>query len=456
MYKYEIIAEQLRENIQSKTLQPNQQLPSLREMATAFSTSIGTIQEAYNYLEKENFIYSVPKKGFFVLGGNIHASSENMLVDFYSGAPDIRYISCQDFKQCINKATNLYYKQLFSYSSSQGIPELISALQKHLMDYQVHTREENIVVVSGSQMVLDLLCRMPFPNGKQTILVEQPAYYGMIKNLEITQAPRMGIMRGPQGINFDELERAFRYDNIKFFYTVSRYHNPSGQSYTKKEREELVRLADKYNVYIVEDDIAAEFETDTKRDPIYFSDIYDKVIYIKSFSKILMPGLRLAAVVLPPLLINTFLDFKQWTDTYSAILSQGALTIFLESGLYQKNRKEIRNIYMGRMKKLREVAESIDTDGELEWDIPDSGFFACIRLKNGIPFERVQPDFYKNNIRMMNTRDFFLDEFKNDNYYRLSLGHTNEEEIEYGVRKLVNILLAQNKKRNQFFVRRIN
>lgn len=51
---------------------------------------------------------------------------------------------------------------------------------------------------------------------------------------------------------------------IKFFYTVSRYHNPTGQSYTKKEREELVRLADKYNVYIVEDDIAADFETDTK------------------------------------------------------------------------------------------------------------------------------------------------------------------------------------------------
>lgn len=68
----------------------------------------------------------------------------------------------------------------------------------------------------------------------------------------------------------------------------------------------------------------------------------------------------------------------------------------------------------------------------------------------------LQPDFYKNNIRMMDTRGFFLDEFKNDNYYRLSLGHANEEEIESGVKKLTAILLGQGKKRNQFFIRNIN
>lgn len=91
MYKYESIAEQIRENIQSKTLLPNQQLPSLREMADAFSTSVGTVKEAYDYLERENFIYSVPKRGFFVLGGKLLPTSSQMLVDFYSGAPDIRY-----------------------------------------------------------------------------------------------------------------------------------------------------------------------------------------------------------------------------------------------------------------------------------------------------------------------------------------------------------------------------
>lgn len=98
MYKHEIIAEQIRENIQSKTLLPNQKLPSLREIATTFSTSIGTVVEAYNTLERENFIYSIPKKGYFVLGRNVPSSEQKLLIDFYSGAPDIRYIPYQDFR----------------------------------------------------------------------------------------------------------------------------------------------------------------------------------------------------------------------------------------------------------------------------------------------------------------------------------------------------------------------
>ena len=239
MYKYESIAEQIRENIQSKTLLPNQQLPSLREMADAFSTSVGTVKEAYDYLERENFIYSVPKRGFFVLGGKLLPTSSQMLVDFYSGAPDIRYIPYQDFKKCINKATNLYYKRLFSYSDTKGIPELISALQRHLMEYQIYTKKENIVVVSGSQQVLDILCRMPFPNGKQTVLVEQPAYYGMIKNLEITQTPRVGIMRGPGGIDFDELGKQFQYGNIKFFIQYPDIIIRQGKAIRKRRERSL-------------------------------------------------------------------------------------------------------------------------------------------------------------------------------------------------------------------------
>lgn len=65
--------------------------------------------------------------------------------------------------------------------------------------------------------------------------------------------------------------------------------------------------------------------------------------------------------------MNNFLNYKQWTDTYSAILSQGALTLFLGSGMYQKNRREIQKIYMQRMKKLKEVVASLDTNGEIEW-----------------------------------------------------------------------------------------
>ena len=189
----------------------------------------------------------------------------------------------------------------------------------------------------------------------------------------------------------------------------------------------MVRLAEKYNVYIVEDDIAADFDLNAKRDPLHYHDISNKVIYIKSFSKILMPGLRIAAVVLPSLLLNTFLSWKQWTDTCSPILSQGTLSIYLVSGLFKKHQFEIRDIYARRVKYLKEIVLKMNT-AEIEWSIPDGGFFACMELKSSVPFEQVQPKFMANSIRMMDTRHFFLDEFKNDNYFRISISKTNAEE----------------------------
>lgn len=440
MKKYENISAHILENMQSGNMSPNEKLPSLREMADIFNVSIGTVQSAYDLLEQDNFIYSIPKKGYFVLGVNDQYNKTTApLIDFFSGSLDSRNISIHEVQQCMHKAVNLYASQACRYLNPQGLRDLLRTMRAHLGEYQVYSNLENIVMVSGSQHALDILCRMPFPNGKNKVLVEQPAYYGLIKSLELNDTPREGINRGFDGLSLEELNRIFHYDNIKFFYTVPRYHNPTGQSYTADEMQAIVELAKKYNVYIVEDDIAADFDTSSKRCPLHYYDIYDHVIYIKSFSKIMLPGLRIAAVVLPQLLINTFMDFHRWTDTQCAALSQGALSIYLSSGMFKKNLKIIRDIYVRRMAKLREVAERLN-DKDSEWSIPDSGFYACIKFNRGVSFDRIQPELCKNRIYLMDTRMFFLNEFRNNNYMRISISRANENEIDIGINKLLKII----------------
>ncbi len=442
MKKYEMIAGHIKRVISETKLRPHDKLPSLREVADLFDSSLGTVVTAYKALERENIIYSAPKSGYFVLDTDAAHRNIKRCIDFYSGAPDIRCIPYQDFQQCVYRAVNTYQETLFSYSDTQGMPALLEILKKHLSDYQVHTKLENIIVVSGSQQALDILCRMDFPNGKKKILVEQPTYYGMLKSLELCQVPCRGIWRDFDGLNMNQLEDIFKNDDIKFFYTISRYHNPTGQSYTQKEMKTLVRLAEKYNVYLVEDDIAGDFETNPKRDPLYFYDTCERVVYIRSFSKMMMPGLRIAAVVLPPLAIEAFLEYKKWTDTYSSILSQGTLAIYLNSGLFQKNRIAMRNVYVKRMSKLKEMANQLAAP-DIEWSIPDSSFFACLKLKKGVPFAKLEPDLARNGIRLMDTSLFFLSEFANDKYYRISVSKTNEAEIEEGITKLMEIFKRQ-------------
>lgn len=109
--------------------------------------------------------------------------------------------------------------------------------------------------------------------------------------------PVVGIPRKATGIHLEELEQTFKNGGIKFFYTMSRYHNPLGTTYTAQERKAIARLAGKYDVYIVEDDYMGDLGEEKEFDPIYAYSRTSHVVYVKSFSKIIFPGLRLGAVV---------------------------------------------------------------------------------------------------------------------------------------------------------------
>ncbi len=191
----------------------------------------------------------------------------------------------------------------------------------------------DICITSGSQQAINILCNMPFPNGKINVLVEQPTYKGVLKTLEISKTPVIGIERKFNGIDFAELERKFACDNIKCFYTIPRFSNPLGISYSNDDKKQILALAEKYDVYIIEDDYLGDLELKNNVYPMRYYDVSSRVVYIKSFSKILLPGLRIAAVVLPKVLMNTFEEHKRWMDLNTSVLSQGALKIYIKSGI---------------------------------------------------------------------------------------------------------------------------
>jgi len=330
LLKYEEIIEYIKDNIKSEKLNHSNRLPSIRSIQKLFQFSTGTVLKAYEKLEQEHIIYSVPKSGYYVVE-NFHNqnSSKNPIIDFSAVNINVEAFPYKNFQHCLNKSIDLYKEKLFIFSDPRGLSSLISVLSKHIQNYQIFTNQNNIVITSSSQQALNILSIMPFPNAKSNILVEQPTYYGMIKSLELNNIPTLGINRDFNGINLDELERLFKYGNIKFFYSIPRFHNPTGTSYNRHEKQEIIKLAEKYDVYIVEDDVAADLDMNKKNDPMYSYDTSSRVIYLKSYSKILMPGLRVALLILPDLLIDRFLQYKKWTDMTSPILSQGALEIYI-------------------------------------------------------------------------------------------------------------------------------
>lgn len=440
LLKYEEIIDYVKNEALTGNFKYQKRLPSVRSLSQQFNCSVGTVLKAYDKLEKDHIIYSSPKSGYYLLEDfNNNNSFENTIIDFSSGVPDVETFPYKDFQHCLNKSIELYKETLFTYSDPRGLNSLTKALARHLQQYQIFTRPDNIVITSSSQQALNILSIMPFPNGKSNILVEQPTYYGMIKSLELNNVSALGIERGLNGINLEELEHMFRYGNIKFFYTIPRFHNPTGNSYNRQEKESIVKMAEKYDVYIVEDDIVADLETDKKNDPIFAYDTSGKVIYLKSYSKILMPGLRVATLILPKLLMDTFLGYKKWTDMNSPILSQGALEIYLKSGMFDIHRKKMSKLYCDRLTYLKNIVSSLQYP-KIKWNIPNSGYFSCIYVDSPIQYDKIISSLQNKNIELLNTNMCFLNDYKSDNYFRISISKVNEDKIKKGIPVVLNTM----------------
>lgn len=138
---------------------------------------------------------------------------------------------------------------------------------------------------------------------------------------------------------------------------MPRFHNPLGTSYSQREKEAIVKLAEKYDVFIVEDDYLADLEEDPKADPLYAYGDFSHVIYLKSYSKIIFPGLRIGVAVIPNTILESFGKYKRLIDVDSSMLSQGALEIYIKSGMFQRHKQKIRTSYSLRSKCLDSILQ---------------------------------------------------------------------------------------------------
>lgn len=435
--KYTLIMCEIKEQVANGTLGPGDKLPSVRQLSERFSCSKNTIIKAYNELEKEHLIYSVPKSGYYIV--NEYRSFDNdkinQKIDFLSAGPDKEVMPYIEFQHCINQAIDIYKEELFTYSDQQGIYSLRLQLIKYLQDLQVFTDPERLFIVSGSQQALNMLVSMPFPNGKNNILVEQPTYFGFIESLNLHKATTFGIELTMEGIDLDRLEYIFRNNQIKFFYIVPRFHNPLGHSYTNEEKKRIVKLAQKYDVYIVEDDFLGDLDPNPKADPMFSYDPSGRVIYIKSFSKVMLPGLRLAIAVLPNLMINTFLRYKFSSDFNSSALSQGALEIYLKSGMFNGHIKRIRGLYHRKMQLLQEACEMY-LPSNTSFSKPSSGFYLTIYLPEQVKARRMVDLLLRENIYVDDAIRMFLPEYRKENMLRLSISQVNENQINQGIEQI--------------------
>ncbi|WP_034680710.1 PLP-dependent aminotransferase family protein [Caldalkalibacillus mannanilyticus] len=441
MYKYQALFQRMEELIQNEQYKTGAKLPSIRSLAEQYVCSKSTVIKVFQELEKRHLVYSVPKSGYYVVKRSFEGKeSKGTKIDFATSAPDWSHFPYVDFQHCINKAIDTYQHELFVYGTPQGLPSLIEIVQKQLEGYQVFAKSEQIFITSGVQQALAILNSLPFPNRKTKILIEQPSYHLLIQHAEMNNLPMLGIRRSAEGLNFAELEKLFREEDIKFFYTMPRFHNPLGTSYSQKEMKELVRLADQYDVYLVEDDYLADYEQDSKIDPLYAYDVNERVIYLKSYSKIMFPGLRVGVAVVPRAIMEAFQQYKKILDIDSSMISQAALEIYIKSGMFERHKKRIRESYISRARLLYEALVKHQNDRFTMGNRNPSSSL-CMHTHIVLPSTTNMNQFMrrleKEEVLIESVNRNYMNGFPQEKIVKINVFNVEESMIEEGVRRLV-------------------
>nr|WP_202404932.1 PLP-dependent aminotransferase family protein [Shimazuella alba] len=437
IYKYEAIIEELQTKLLNGTWKEGQSLPSIRQLSDYYQCSKSTIIRAYAELERQHLIYAIPQSGYYVVKQQYqqHKSSDAW-INFVSASPDPALFPYRDFQHCLNQAIDRYQNDLFEYGTPQGLPSLINVLQKLLADHQVFAHREQFAITSGVQQALSILTMMPFPNSKETILIEQPSYHLFIQMLELLNKPVIGIHRTQKGFDLEQLEHLFRTKPIKFFYTMPRFQNPLGTSLSQKDKKALAELANRYDVYIVEDDYLIDLEVESKADPIY-SFQNGRIIYLKSFSKILFPGLRVGVTILPSELVPLFRQYKKFQDIDSSMLSQAGLEIYIKNGMYHYHREKIRAAYTARMQMLHDTIVSMKMDEYISFPAIQTGSHSHLVLKRPISMSKLEQTLRQNNIIIGSNAKNYLKTYPRDHFLQVKISNVPSEAVRDGVTALL-------------------
>ncbi|MBP2657433.1 MAG: transcriptional regulator, GntR family with aminotransferase domain containing protein [Firmicutes bacterium] len=433
---YVRIAMDIEKSIQVGDYQLHKKLPSVRDLSEKYSCSQGTVIKAYETLKNKHLIYSLPQSGYYIVENVIKTENiDTAVVDFSTGNLLMRDMHIPDLNHCLNRATDIYQDLSLSHTV-YGVESLRKLSVKYLADFQVFTPMNNVFINLGIQPALSILAQMPFPNGKNAILIEQPTYKYFIDFLKFSGAQVLGIRRDEQGIDLNRLEELFKKEPIKFFYTVPRNHNPLGTTYPKTQRKAIAELAARYDVYIVEDDYFGDISFDPKYDPIYAYGDHRHHIYLKNFSKIL-PWIRVGIVVIPTDLLNIFTEHTRFSYYYSyfsaSLISQATLEIYIRSNILKKHVQSIKKELSERLKCLDNNFRNLATYN-IKCIGGKTGYYSYLKLPDYMNENQFIENLKKRHIRIAggSNYSFYIDNSWREKGIRLSIARTNKAAINKG------------------------
>ncbi len=320
-------------------------------------------------------------------------------------------------------------------------------IARHTARYGISVSADNILITSGSQQALDLIGKV-FINPGDRILVEEPTYLGALQAWNAYGAEYVTVPMDEDGMVTEALENALR-SGVKFIYVLPNFQNPTGVTLSLERRHQLIEIADRYGVPIIEDDPYGQLRYEGENLPsiVNLDNEYRKngsneyggnVIYLSTFSKTLAPGLRLAWVIAPAQVIRKLVQAKQGADLHTATFNQIVAYEVARGGFLDRHIWLIRRVYGERRNIMLDAMEEMFPPG-VTWTRPQGGLFLWGIVPKGLDTAELFKVAVKRKVAFVPGASFYATG-GGENTMRLNFSYSNPDQIQTGIERLANVL----------------
>jgi DNA-binding transcriptional MocR family regulator len=356
------------------------------------------------------------------------------MVNFMTATPGLDQFPVADFKTAVVEALDRDGAAVFSYDDSRGYLPLREAYATGLRARGVPCSADSVQIVSGAQQGLDIVAKALLAPGDE-VIVERPTYPGALAAFRSRGAVIRELPLTPGGPDLTELRRLMRSGRPRLLYLMPDFQNPTGYCYTAREREAIVKAAAKAGVFILEEDTFSDLDYGGRQlRPLAAIAGNGGTIHLRSFSKVLMPGLRLAFLVVPPELQPAVLAAKQATDIASSGLNQRALDIMMRRGSWERCLERMVESYRSRYQLMRSRLQDELPDA-VRWYSYDGGLYFWLELPPQCAATQIAAELREAGVLVSPGREFFARRFDRQ-YIRLSCAAADPDAIERGCRAL--------------------
>lgn len=365
------------------------------------------------------------------------------IISFAGGLPAPESFPVDELQAIIDEMMQTEGRQVLQYGATEGDMELRKVLVERYQQQGLQLSLDNLIITTASQQALDLIPKI-FINPGDKIICGLPSYLGALQSYVNYGAELVGIPLDEKGMRADLLDEKLaelkaKNELPKFIYVIPDFQNPAGITMPEARRREIIAVAQKYDILILEDSPYREIRFEGEPQPtIYQLADEGRVVLLGTFSKTFVPGFRIGWVIADARIIDKLVMSKQAADLCTPPFVQRIAARYLQKGLFDKNLGAIIENYREKRQVMIDAFKKYMPEG-VTWTEPEGGLFLFMTLPEYMDAEELFKIAIEEKVAFVLGSTFHCDD-SGKNTLRLNFSYMSKEKNEEGVKRLASAI----------------